>query len=65
MISIGIDVSKNKSTVCIMKPYGEMIESPYEINHTEDELSQLRDKISKYNEDVKVVLEATGSIIYL
>lgn len=60
MISIGIDVSKNKSTVCIMKPYGEMIESPYEINHTEDELSQFRDKISKYNEDVKVVLEATG-----
>jgi hypothetical protein len=26
MISVGIDVSKGKSMVCIMKPYGEVIE---------------------------------------
>lgn len=25
MISVGIDVSKEKSTVCILKPYGEDI----------------------------------------
>lgn len=61
MISVGIDVSKNKSTVCIMKPYGEILEKPYEIHHTEDELSKLKDKISGYNEDTKVVLEATGA----
>ena len=35
MISIGIDVSKEKSTVCILKPYGEIVRSPYEITHTE------------------------------
>lgn len=28
MISVGIDVSKGKSTVCIMKPCGEILESP-------------------------------------
>ena len=25
MISVGIDVSKGKSTVCILKPYGEIV----------------------------------------
>lgn len=27
MISVGVDVSKEKSTVCIMKPYGEILPS--------------------------------------
>jgi hypothetical protein len=34
MISVGIDVSKGKSTVCIMKPCGEILESPFDIGHT-------------------------------
>ena len=25
MISVGIDVAKGKSTVCILKPYGEIV----------------------------------------
>ena len=25
MISVGIDVSKEKSTVCALKPYGEIV----------------------------------------
>ena len=31
MISVGIDVSKGKSTVCIMKPGGEVLETPFEM----------------------------------
>lgn len=41
MISVGIDVSKGKSTVCILKPYGEVVNSPYEITHTEQGLFEL------------------------
>ena len=37
MISVGIDVSKGKSTVCILKPYGEIVASPFEVRHTECE----------------------------
>ena len=37
MISVGIDVSKGKSTVCIIKPYGEIVASPFEVKHTESE----------------------------
>ena len=38
MTSVGIDVSKGKSTVCILRPYGEVVASPYEIQHTEPEI---------------------------
>lgn len=38
VISVGIDISKGKSTVCIMKPYGEVIRTSYEIKHIEKDL---------------------------
>ena len=38
MISVGIDVSKGKSMVCIMKPGGEVLKTPFEIRHTMSEL---------------------------
>lgn len=34
MNTVGIDVSKGKSTVAIMRPYGEIVVSPFEIKHT-------------------------------
>ena len=40
MIRAGVDVSKEKSTVCIMKPYGEIISKPFELSHTERDLSE-------------------------
>lgn len=61
MISVGIDISKGKSTVCIMKPYGEVIRTPYEIKHTEKDLSDLADIILDFDEESRVILEATGA----
>lgn len=60
MISVGIDVSKGKSTVCIMKPGGEVLKPPFEIVHNKEDLSSLVDILNSYKEDVKVVLENTG-----
>ena len=40
MISVGIDVSKEKSTVCVLKPYGEIVMKPKDVQHTESELSK-------------------------
>ena len=60
MISVGIDVSKGKSTVCIMKPGGEIIKSPFEVEHTIDELNSLVSLINSFNEETRVVLEDTG-----
>lgn len=61
MISVGIDVSKEKSMVCILKPYGEVLLSPTEIVHTEEAVSKLADTILKLGSEVRVVLEATGA----
>ncbi len=60
MISVGIDVSKDKSTVCMLRPFGEVVEAPYNIDHTEQALNTLIERIKSFDEDVKVVLEATG-----
>jgi len=60
MISVGIDVSKGKSTICIMKPYGEIISMPFDVNHVEKELSNLVDMIKKLNGEIKIVMESTG-----
>lgn len=61
MVSIGIDISKGKSTVCFLKPYGEVLHKPFEILHTESGLNHLSELIISLNEDVKVVMEVTGS----
>lgn len=60
MISVGIDVSKSKSTVCILKPCGEVVKPPFEMNHTADELDSLVSLINSFDEETRVVLEDTG-----
>jgi len=60
MISVGIDISKEKSTVCILKPYGEIVCSPFEVLHVEKELCALADLINKLEGEIRIVMEATG-----
>ena len=60
MISVGIDVSKGKSTVCIMKSCGEVVKPPFDINHTADELDCLVSLIKSYDEETRIVMEDTG-----
>ena len=61
MISVGIDVSKGKSTVCAMKAYGEVLLSPKDYKHTTEELDRLIKNLSKFNEEIHITLEATGN----
>lgn len=60
MISVGIDVSKGKSTICILKPYGEIVCSPFEINHTEKEMMEVATMIGRLGDEVRIVMESTG-----
>lgn len=60
MISVGIDVSKGKSTVCILKPYGEIVSRPFEVKHLESDLESLAQMILGLDGEVKVTMEATG-----
>lgn len=61
MTSVGIDVSKGKSTVCILRPYGEEVASPYEIQHTEPEIRALVSHIRSMKGEVRIIMEATGA----
>ena len=60
MISVGIDISKGKSKICFLKPYGEVVREAYEIQHSDSELNKLVEDILSFDEEVKVVMEATG-----
>ena len=41
MNCVGIDVSKGKSMIAVMRPLGEVVVSPFEVRHTANELSKL------------------------
>lgn len=60
MISVGIDVSKGKSTVSVMKPFGEIVKSPFDVVHTKEDITNLIKLIKSHNEEVRVILEDTG-----
>jgi transposase len=64
MVSVGVDVSKGKSTVCFMRPYGEVLISPYDVQHCEKDLLQLVEQIHRLNDEVRVVMESTGAYHY-
>lgn len=60
MISVGIDISKGKSTVCILKPYGEIVCSPFDVQHVDKDLETLDSLLKKLDGEIRIVMEATG-----
>ncbi len=61
MISVGVDVAKGKSTICVLKPYGEVLMKPKDYRHTQSDLKVFTDSLKGLNEEVHVIMEATGS----
>ena len=61
MNAVGIDVSKGKSTVTVLQPFGVVIAEPFEVLHTADELKKLVTFIKSLSGETKVVMEYTGS----
>ena len=53
MNAVGIDVSKGKSMIAIMRPLGE-------VGHTATELNELAKFILKISGETRVVMEYTG-----
>ena len=41
MNAVGIDVSKGKSMVTILRPFGEIVYSPFEIERTSSDILSL------------------------
>ena len=61
MNAVGIDVSKGKSMIAVMRPFGEIVTSPFEVSHTAGELNELANSLKSLNGETKVILECTGS----
>lgn len=61
MNAVGIDVSKDKSTVTILRPFGELVASLFEFSHNPRELNRLVTLIKSLDEDTKIVMECTGN----
>lgn len=61
MNAVGIDVSKGKSTVTVLKPFGEVVASPFDVVHNDSDLHQLVELIKGLPGESKVVMEYTGT----
>ena len=60
MNAVGIDVSKGKSMVAIMRPFGETVAAPFEVAHTDNEFRQLADRLKSLSGETKIIMEHTG-----
>lgn len=61
MNSVGIDVSKGKSMIAVMRPFGEIVVTPYEVRHTDSELSKLAKLLKSLDGETRIVMESTGN----
>jgi len=61
MNAVGIDVSKGKSTVAIMQSFGVVVQSPFEVAHTDSELITLAQHLKSLPGETKVIMEYTGA----
>lgn len=58
MNAVGIDVSKGKSMVAALRPFGEIVAKPFEVPHTSSGFHQLVDQLNS----LTVVLGLSWSI---
>lgn len=61
MNAVGIDVSKGKSTVAVLRPFGEVVASPFDVIHNDSDLKKLAQLIKGLPGESKVVMEYTGT----
>lgn len=60
MNAVGIDVSKRKSTVAILRPGGEVVAKPFDVSHFSDGLQSLAGLIRSLDGESRIVMECTG-----
>ena len=60
MNAVGIDASKGKSMVTILRPFGEIVSSPHEVRHTSDQIDELIREIRSLEGETRIVMEYTG-----
>ena len=57
MNAVGIDVSKGRSTVAILRPLGEIVYSPFEVKHSTSGIKLLVDRIKETEGETRIVMD--------
>ena len=60
MNAVGIDVSKGKSMVAIIRPLGEIVAAPFGIKHSASDIKSLVNLIHSVEGESRIVMEHTG-----
>lgn len=60
MNAVGIDVSKGKSMVAILRPMGEVVKKPFEVSHDYGALETLAYDLKELEGETRVIMEYTG-----
>ena len=60
MISVGIDVSKAKSTVIVLNQEGEVLAKPFELQHIRPDVQKFIQMLKAFPDVVHATMEATG-----
>lgn len=45
MNAAGIDVSSRKSTVAVLRPFGEVVQIPFDVHHSAEDLTALAQQL--------------------
>lgn len=60
MNAVGIDVSKRKSTVEILRPGGKVVAKPFDVPHLSADFQSLKTLIKDLDSETRIVMECTG-----
>lgn len=63
MNTVGIDVSKGRSTIAVVKPFDETVAKPFEVRHTKSGMNDLVNYLNTLDGECRVVLEHTGPLL--
>lgn len=56
----GIDVSSRKSTVAVLRPFGEVVKLPFDVRHSAEDLAALAEQLKSIEGETWMVMEHTG-----
>jgi transposase len=60
MNAVGIDISKGKSMVSVMRPLGEIVRKPFEVTHDYASLENLAYSLKGLEGETRAIMEYTG-----
>ncbi len=61
MYAVGVDVSKGKSTVAVLRSKSEVVMRPFDVLHNAQGFAGLAERLNSLDGEIKVVMEHTGN----